>query len=285
MGRLRPRKPPSSDYEYALAHLEGNASDYDLVELAAYLDSTEHELQAMGHDPPGPWNPDHVRLFVSHTHPHARFAGGLRQVLGSWLIDAFVAHDNLEPTEEWQTTIESALRTCHVAAAIVTPDFSASKWCDQEVGFCLGRPILIVPLMLGTAPYGFLAKFQAITIKRGQDAPSVAAELLTVLAMHPETQERVMPCVVRRFTTSDSNDAARDGFALLGRMPRWLWNPLNVSEVEHAIEDKSQLRNAKLGTGEPLPDAVEKLLARIGIGGRIPLLTDLRKVEQPDTPF
>jgi hypothetical protein len=110
---------PSTGYDYALGHIKG-CSDYDLIELAAYLDSTEDELAASGADLPGPWKPDHLRLFISHTHRHARLAGGLRHIMSPWLIDAFVAHDDIEPTSDWRKTIKSALRTCHVAIAIVT---------------------------------------------------------------------------------------------------------------------------------------------------------------------
>lgn len=154
-----------------------------------------------------------------------------------------------------------------------------------KVGFCLARSILIVPLMVGAAPYGFLGKFQAITVKRENAAQAVAAELLTVLAMHPETQERAMPCVLRRFITSSSFDIARESFALLDRMPYRLWDTLKVCDVEDAIQDNPHLRDARLSTDAPLPDAVEELLSRIGITGHLPLLTDMRNAEGTDTPF
>jgi TIR domain len=76
--------------------------------------------------------------------------------MGSFGVDAFVAHDTIEPTRPWQDVIESALATCHALAALVTTDFKESNWCDQEVGFAVGRGILIISVRIGHDPYGFI---------------------------------------------------------------------------------------------------------------------------------
>ena len=89
--------------------------------------------------------------------------GALRDALRPFAISGFVAHEDINPTEEWRDVIESALRTCEAMAAYVTPDFHPSHWTDQEVGVCLARAVLIIPIRRGTTPYGFMGKYQALS--------------------------------------------------------------------------------------------------------------------------
>jgi hypothetical protein len=51
----------------------------------------------------------------------------------------------------------------HVLAALITPEFHASPWTDQEVGWALGRGVLVLPVRLGVNPYGFTGKIQGIS--------------------------------------------------------------------------------------------------------------------------
>lgn len=38
-------------------------------------------------------------------------------------VDGFVAHEDIEPTSEWVTEIETALETCDALATFLTPTF------------------------------------------------------------------------------------------------------------------------------------------------------------------
>jgi hypothetical protein len=120
------------------------------------------------------WEPGLFRLFVSHTHAHAELAGDIRKQFKMWRIDAFVAHDAIGPTREWERAIEASLRTCDAMAALITDDFQRSEWCDQEVGFCLARSIPIVPAKLrGKDPQGFIRKFQAAAPRTQSSGPGL----------------------------------------------------------------------------------------------------------------
>jgi hypothetical protein len=119
---------------YLIWHLE-DANDETLVELDEYLFSgpSRETLDAANL----PWESGAFRLFISHTSPNAALAGELRGYFAPWRIDAFVAHVDVEPVREWEHVIEAALSSCHALAALATDDFVRSKWCDQEVGYCL----------------------------------------------------------------------------------------------------------------------------------------------------
>lgn len=106
-------------------------------------------------------HPGHFRLFLSHRSEIKREVHELAQALSRRCIDAFVAHDHIEPSREWQKEIELALASCHGLAALASEGFHESVWCMQEVGWALGRGILVLPVMLPHDPRGFPVDFRA----------------------------------------------------------------------------------------------------------------------------
>lgn len=148
------------NYEYILRRL-GQVADETLVGLHAHLYpdvSTETATAGLV----GPWKDGLFRLFISHTKANKQLAGEVSERLLDYGIDAFVAHDVIEPTKEWMDEIEAALATCDSLAAVLTEDFVSSKWCDQEIGYVVARGILIVAVRQGADPHGFISKYQAV---------------------------------------------------------------------------------------------------------------------------
>jgi hypothetical protein len=251
-------------YERALYHLETSGNDEKLLELERYLDPADRDSAVPSSIGPGPWKDENAfRLFISHTHPNAAFAAGMRKSLGRSLIESFVAHNDIEPSEKWMRVIESALLTCHAVVALVTPDFRESQWCDQEIGFCLARSMLVVPLMRDIHPHGFLSEFQGVKLNSYTHASTAAANVFKILATRPETSDRMVPSVVRRYAQSIGYDMTREAFTLLTRIPKDAWTAEMVNEVEKAATDNSQVKDANLRSGTPVPDAAQKLLAPI----------------------
>lgn len=261
-------------YEVVLDNLENGGNDEGLLELERYLDPADGEPSAPASAGPGPWKGEGTfRLFISHTHPNAPFATAIKRHLGRFLIESFVAHNDIEPSQKWMRVIESALLTCHAAIAIVTPDFRESPWCDQEVGFCLGRSLLVVPLIRGRDPYGFLSEVQGVKLWAHYSAQEAAQEaamnVIHILTSRDETRNRMAPSVVRFYAASKNFESTRQAFTLLARIRKGAWTPEMVYEVERAAKDNYQVKGANLRTGTPVPEAVDKLLVpvkrRLGI--------------------
>ena len=78
-------------------------------------------------------------------------------------VSAFVAHEDIRPTTEWQEKILEALDTMQAFVALLTDGFRDSQWTDQEIGYALCREVPIIPVRLGTDPYGFIGKIQALS--------------------------------------------------------------------------------------------------------------------------
>lgn len=130
------------------------------------------------------WQAGKLRLFVSHISKIKIAAIELKAALEPLGVDAFVAHEDIEPARPWELEIEFALRSMHALCALVTPDFHASLWCDHEVGVALGRPVPVLPVRFGADPYGLMGKFQAIP---RADPPEVMAQRIFDVLMKTES--------------------------------------------------------------------------------------------------
>jgi hypothetical protein len=250
-------------YEMALDALP-SAPDDTLIALNAHLDPDASAVPASTSG--GPWDQDAFRLFVSHTHAHRGFAGQLRASLRRVGIDAFVAHDAIGPTSEWRDVVESALRTCDALIAILTPDFIESEWCDQEVGFCVARSVLVVPLRMPDSPHGFIGIYQGLTLGEAETGYTAAPRLFDLLASHELTRRRMVRPVITRYVRSGSFQNTRDVFPLLTAIPNEAWTAQMVEDVLSAARHNTQIEHANLvPSGRPVPEATREHLERLGL--------------------
>ena len=136
------------------------------------------------------WPEGRFRLFLSHVAKHKVVVSKLKDELDWFGMSAFVAHEAIKPSLEWQREIELALRSMHALLALVTPDFHASNWTDQEIGWAFGRGVLAVPVRLGVDPYGFAGKVQGINGDL-EKPESLAKSVFETLLANPQTHGEV----------------------------------------------------------------------------------------------
>lgn len=123
----------------------------------------------------------HAKVFISHSHTDRDLAASIKNRLeGRFNIDVFVAHDDIKPSEEWQETILSELKDTNVFIMLLSSAFENSDWTDQETGISVFLRHKIIPISLGTNPYGFAGKYQALKWK-GHDFDWSMRELVMVL--------------------------------------------------------------------------------------------------------
>lgn len=125
------------------------------------------------------WAGGHYRIFLSHHHRIKNDAMALKRHLRMYGVDCFVAHEDIEPTEEWQSKIADALRSTNALIAMLTEDFHGSFWTDQEIGYALGREIPVFSIQMGQDPYGFIGKYQALSHPDPATKPSTAFSIST----------------------------------------------------------------------------------------------------------
>ena len=105
-----------------------------------------------------------IRVFISHRTTHKLDATKLKQELSLWGINCFVAHKDIDVSEEWRSEILFALNSMHAFAALITDDYHGSDWTDQELGFALAKGVPIFPLLSGGKSYGFIDAKQHIEL-------------------------------------------------------------------------------------------------------------------------
>lgn len=220
---------PSTDaYEYCLHHLP-DLRDDELLELDDYLGGRTEEAL---HGSAGPWTEGFVRLFLSHMSAEKAFVGEVKDALAEYGIDGFVAHSDIEPTAEWVRVIELALGTCDALAAFLHPDFVGSRWCDQEVGYVFGRRRLLVPLMFGVAPHGFLGQWQGAQCQNRTPA-QVASTLFDILLADSELRPKVEDALIAALHQARQYAEANARAQLVKRHVSD-WTPERVQALEDA---------------------------------------------------
>lgn len=153
------------------------------------------------------WEPFHFRLFISHLSSFKQTIGKLQSALRKYGISAFVAHVDIEPTREWLDEIEAGLHSMDALLAILMPGFKESNWTDQEVGVAIGRGVLVIPIMRGLNPYGFISRYQGLNAN-GKTVFTVANEVFATLMNSPKTRSRMLSCLTETTLQSKSNPEA-----------------------------------------------------------------------------
>ncbi len=115
-----------------------------------------------------------LRIFLSHSSRDKRLAASIQQELTQYGLEVFVAHSDINPSEEWQETILKELKRCHIFMPLLTNSFCTSDWTDQETGIATSELREIMPLAVCVMPYGFIWKHQAFKLKRTRVRESCA---------------------------------------------------------------------------------------------------------------
>lgn len=155
------------------------------------------------------WRNGYFRMFISHITSKKKQASRLKAVLEDYGITSFVAHEDINPTKEWQKEIQRALNSMDCMSAMLYEGFHQSNWCDQEVGIALGRNITILPLLPDNDPYGFLGEYQGIKIK-GMYPDALAKKIFNILCDNANTRSKYLTCLTNLLLSSSSkNDALK----------------------------------------------------------------------------
>lgn len=187
---------------------------------------------------PSFWRVNHFRLFISHLSNHKKNVVALQKHLLNFGISAFVAHEDIEATKEWQEELEHALLTMDALAALLSPDFHESQWTDQEIGAAIGRGLLIIPLKYGEIPYGFIQKYQALNVQ-GKFPSQVASEIFSILISHKLTRSTLLTALSKLLTTSSDSSKALLYLSYIANTARIDSNTLEV--LKTGIEQNSYL--------------------------------------------
>ena len=265
-----------SKYVYVRDLLQ-EESDEKIIDIADDLEIQHDVVRNRADDLPesNAWRPNHFRVFLSHLASFKATTAKLQMALRPYGISAFVAHEDIEPTAEWQTEILKALFSMDAMVAILTPGFKESNWTDQEVGVALGRDVLIVPIRRELDPYGFISKYQALQ-GIGATVPDVADAVFKVLAKHNKSKRKLLKAMVDLLLVASSRDDVAHWLDLISRCEE----PVR-SELER-LKLGAQEHSIVIGSAE-LTDRLNAILRSHGIEELLPQVVEA--VGDDDAPF
>lgn len=163
------------------------------------------------------WKIGHFKLFISHLASFKTTISALKNELEKYGISSFVAHEDIEPTLEWQGEIEKGLFTMDALCAVLMPKFKESNWTDQEIGVAIGRDVLVIPVRRDLDPYGFIGKYQGFQAL-GKNLHEVAEGIFMILARNPKTRNKLINCLTELFVLSNNKTDALNRIKSLNKI-------------------------------------------------------------------
>lgn len=101
-----------------------------------------------------------MEIFVSHEHSDANELKKLKDQMAHYDVELFLAHDDIQPGNEWNKVLKKELRDCNAILHIGNQKSKESNFCDQELGFALGLGKDIIPVLTDKSidsPWGFIS--------------------------------------------------------------------------------------------------------------------------------
>lgn len=150
------------------------------------------------------WGAEHVRVFLSHKSSIKQETARLKKSFDRCGVASFVAHEDIEPTQEWPREIERALFSMDALVALLSKDYHDSDWTDQEVGVAIGRGVPLIAIRLGTDPYGLMGRRQGLGGCGWDNPNSIAVKVFQLLYKHLPDKSRLFECALSAYRASDS---------------------------------------------------------------------------------
>ena len=73
-------------------------------------------------------SPRQVKAFISYSHEDRVHGGQAKTALAEVCIVSFLAHEDLNVSDEWRERILEELRQCDLFVPLLSANFLASKW-------------------------------------------------------------------------------------------------------------------------------------------------------------
>jgi len=105
-------------------------------------------------------------VFISYQTIDKMAAARLKNELSRIGITSFLAHEDIEVSEDWKTKILDELKDAELFVCLLSENYLKSHWCVQESGIAAFRSnLFVVPLSFdGTTPMGFLGSIQSVKV-------------------------------------------------------------------------------------------------------------------------
>ena len=170
-----------------------------------------------------------VKVFLSYSHEDYNLAKEIKIGLELYGIKAFLAHKDIEPSNEWELEILKNLKNCNIIIPILTDNFRLSKWTDQEVGIAFSYTKKFIPIIFDLVPYGFMAKWQGFRFNKNDFHGSRNKEIREIInKIFVEFPKEMKQGVFNALDYIDSYKKANSIFSLLDKLQPFTKEEINI---------------------------------------------------------
>ena len=155
-------------------------------------------------------------LFISYSHEDKAIAGRLKDNLEYFGFKAFLAHEDIKPTEEWQIRILEELEDCDVFLPLLTNEFKQSDWTGQETGIAHCKNKLIISLKINVDPFGFRSRWQALPFNVS-DIKTTCQEIINIVVAKGD-KSKLIYSLIRGFSNSHNFAEANEKTPLFEKL-------------------------------------------------------------------
>ncbi len=195
-------------------------------------------------------------IFISHSYDDYEKVSSYLYYLKDELhgfgkfFPVFIAHEDIMPSKKWQDEIVRVIKRTKIFIAYLTPNFKESKWCDQESGFACATDQLIISLMDGAKPYGFLEQYEGMRmppeLKYGYNSnlQKFAISIVKLIYKDERYKGMVRERIFEHLMDISTFDQANLVFSLLK-----YWKPFTEEEkssILKAYKENNQINQAGL---------------------------------------
>jgi hypothetical protein len=196
---------------------------------------------------------DIINAFISYQTNDKITAGKLKQELSNYNINAFLAHEDLEVSTEWQNEIFENLKKSSLFICLLSQNYLKSPFCMQESGMALLLSMTIIPLSLDdTISPGFLSKVQSKKIYPSN--PTIRDIIPGLLRYNKEEGIRV---IIDFIGSSGGYRSAEDNFEFSLPYLDELTDKQALSLIDKIL-DNNQICNAHLCGSKYIPQIAKK---------------------------
>jgi len=178
-----------------------------------------------------------MKVFISYASSDKKIAHKIKEGLEGYGMDAFLAHDDIKPTEEWQKRILEELNYAQVFMPLMTEQFLASIWTDQETGFAIAKDCLIIPLKVTEDPHGFISRYQALKVKA--DLSKTCSEIMHTIAENSSLGSEMRNLIIEMLGESWSYANAAKNAEILNGLSGY--TPGQIKKIARYAMENSQV--------------------------------------------
>ncbi len=171
---------------------------------------------------------DKIKIFLSYSTKNKIGAGQIKTWLTDFGFKVFLAHEDIEPSLEWQNVIIQNLKECHVFIPVITKYFYESRWTDQESGMAYVLDKLIISVSVDrNTPQGFLGKFQSLKLDK-KDIHNSCTQIVKTIMKNPKFSPIILDLLIKFLPKSKSYASAGWKSKLLGEYKNFSKDQINL---------------------------------------------------------